>query len=355
MADTTYTTNNASTVKLWSRKLYREVKAETWAEKFIGMDSNSMIMISPDLSKSAGDKCTATLRMQLSGAGTTGDDTLEGNEEALTTYTDAVVIDQLRHAVRNKGRMSDQRVAFSVRSESVMGLADWWATRIDVSMMNQLAGNTAVTDVEYTGMMATSAPTATHHVFAGTATAETGLGTTDTFTLSILDKCVERAKTLSPIIRPLRINGKKMYVAFLHPYQVTDLRTNTNTGQWLDIQKAAMMGGKTTDNPIFDGSLGVYNNVILHESSHVPSVQANTRRAIFCGAQAGIIAYGRNDQAAAIGVRKRQENRMTWVEEQFDYGNKLGVSAGMIWALKKAKFNSADFATIVMSTYAVAH
>jgi len=41
-------------------------------------------------------------------------------------------------------------------------------------------------------------------------------------------------------------------------------------------------------------------------------------------------------------------------EEEFDYGNKLGVSAGMIFGLKKSVFNSADFATIAIDTYATA-
>jgi hypothetical protein len=34
--------------------------------------------------------------------------------------------------------------------------------------------------------------------------------------------------------------------------------------------------------------------------------------------------------------------------------NQLGVSAGLIWGLKKSVFNSQDFGTIVLSTYAAA-
>ena len=48
-------------------------------------------------------------------------------------------------------------------------------------------------------------------------------------------------------------------------------------------------------------------------------------------------------------------NKFTWVEELFDYENQLGVSAGLIWGLKKTTFNSADFATIVLSSYAAQH
>ena len=46
---------------------------------------------------------------------------------------------------------------------------------------------------------------------------------------------------------------------------------------------------------------------------------------------------------------------MSWVEELFDYQNQLGVSAGMIAGLKKTQFNSEDFGTITVSTYAAAH
>jgi hypothetical protein len=45
-------------------------------------------------------------------------------------------------------------------------------------------------------------------------------------------------------------------------------------------------------------------------------------------------------------------NQMSWVEELFDFGNQLGVSAGMISGMKKMQFNSADFGTIVVSSYA---
>ncbi len=60
--------------------------------------------------------------MQLSGAGVAGDGTLEGNEEALTTYSDNIFIDQLRHAVRSAGKMTEQRVPFSIREEARAGL-----------------------------------------------------------------------------------------------------------------------------------------------------------------------------------------------------------------------------------------
>ena len=105
MAVTNYGTNNALAVKLWSKMLAVEALKATWIYKFIGDGTSSMIQVKDETSKSAGDQVTYGLRMQLSGNGVLGDGTLEGNEEALTTYSDALVINQLRHAVRSQGRM----------------------------------------------------------------------------------------------------------------------------------------------------------------------------------------------------------------------------------------------------------
>lgn len=349
MATTNYGVNHNLAVKLWSRKLFQEALKTCWLSKFMGKDSSSAIQIQTDTQKGPGDRITIGLRMLLSGAGKEGDDTLEGNEEALTTYSDNLLINQLRHAVRSAGKMSEQRVPFSVREEARQGLTDWWADRIDTALFNQLAGNTGQADTRYTGHNATIAPTAsTNWVYANGVANETQVASasaSNIFKLSMIDALVEKAKTNSPMVRPIRVDGKEKYILFLHPYQVTDLRQNTNSGQWLDITKAVYQGSKAS-NPIYDGSLGEYNGVIMHESTRVPSgLVSGVYRAIFIGAQAGVIAFGQNNQP----------NKMDWHEELFDYGNQLGVSSAMIWGAKKTVFNSVDFGTIVLSTYAAAH
>lgn len=257
MADTEYGVNHPMAVKLWSKMLNTEVLKTSYMAQFMGPASTDLIQVKDETQKSAGDKITYGLRMQLSGPGVLGDGTLEGMEEALTVYSDSVIINQLRHAVRSAGRISEQRVPFSVRDEALAGLADWFADRIDTGAFNQLAGYTGQADVRYTGLQSVTAPD-TNHIVRPTDANNTGtdesISTSGVFTLSMIDKAVERARTVSPAFRPLQIGNKKMYAAFIHEYQVTDLRINTNTGQWQDIQKAAMAGGEIGDNPIFDGS-----------------------------------------------------------------------------------------------------
>jgi N4-gp56 family major capsid protein len=349
MATTSYGVNDALAVKLWSKRLIREALKATFIGKFTGKEDSSLIQVKDETSKGAGDKITFGLRMQLTGDGVAGDGTLEGNEEALVTYSDSITINQLRHAVRSAGKMSEQRVPFSVREEAMSGLRDWWAGRLDTWFANQIAGYTPQVDTRYTGMVSPIAPTSAQLLIQGQS-AESAISSSDTFTLGLIDRAVTLAKTLTPVIRPVMVSGKPMYVAFLHPYQVRSMRTSTTTGQWLDIQKAAMTGGDVDDNPIFSGALGVYNNVILHEWTRLPAAvesgaaKANTRRAVLCGAQAAVMATGQGNGT----------DNPNWYEQLFDYGNQLGVAGGMIAALKKTTFNSADFGTIVMSSYAAA-
>jgi N4-gp56 family major capsid protein len=249
--------------------------------------------------------------------------------------------------------MSEQRVPFSVREEARMGLTDWFADMWDTAFFNQIAGNTAVGTGAKTGNNATVAPTTTRIQFSDGKTTEAGIASTGASTqmrLNLIDFAVEKAKTATPFIRPVKIGSDEYYVMFLHPYQVTQLRTTTDTGQWLDIQKAAMSGGDVSKNPIFTGALGVYNNVILHESFRVPvsPTQSTVRRAIFCGAQAAVIAFGQDFGSGAAGTNFK------WNEKMFDYDNQLGVSAASIYGLKKAIFNSVEFATIVIPTQSIA-
>lgn len=353
MASTDYPVNHPLAVKLWSKKLMQEALKQTYFAKFIGKGTNALVQLKEETSKGAGDKITYGLRMQLTGAGVVGDGTMEGNEEALVTYSDSLLINQVRNAVKSDGKMSEQRVPFSVREEARMGLTDWFADMWDTAFFNQLCGNTAVATGAKTGNNATTAPTANRIQYSDGKTTEAGIASTGASTqmrLTLIDYAVEKAKTATPLLRPVRVDGNDYFVMFLHPYQVTQLRTTTDTGQWLDIQKAAMAGGDVSKNPIFTGALGVYNGVILHESTRVPAAPSysNVRRAVLCGAQAACIAFGQDFGGGDAG------SNFKWTEKMFDYDNQLGVSAASIYGLKKTVFNSEDFATIVVPTQSTA-
>lgn len=351
MATTQWAVNSPLAQKAWAKKAFTETLKKTYFGRFIGSSATSLIQRKDELSKNPGDQITIGLRMQMIGDGVAGDNTLEGNEEALVYYDFAVLVDQLRNATRSAGKMSEQRVPFEMRQEGMDALTDWFAGRYDLCLANQLTGNTVETDRKKTGNNSVTA--ATNIVRAGAQANDESLGSSHKFDLSLIDAVVERAMTLTPVINPIKVNGEDKYVMFLHPYQVTDLRTNTSTGQWLDIQKAAAAGGQTSNNPIFTGALGEYNGVILHSWTRLPqginsstgAAVSNTRRAVLCGAQSAVIAFAQGSMV----------DKMDWKEEMFDYQNQLGIAAGSIFGIKKTVFNNADFATIVVPTYAASH
>ena len=216
MAQTAYGVNANEAVKLWSRKLMREALKQTWASRFMGTTSNSLCQVMDDTSKGPGDRIRCILRMQLGGAGVQGDGTLEGSEEALVTHTDDLIINQLRHAVRSAGKMTEQRIPFSIREEARMGLQDWWADRFDTWFMNQLAGDTSQSDTRYTGNNTITAVDANHTISAS--------GTSN-FVLDLIDAAVVKARTLSPVVRPVQTEAGEKYVMFITPEQHYDIRS----------------------------------------------------------------------------------------------------------------------------------
>lgn len=364
MADTNYGVNHPLAQKLWAKTLFHDAIGATYVGKFMGEGPNNILQIKTETKKDAGDRITIGLRSLLTGSGIQGDATQEGNEEALSTFADNIFIDQLRHAVRSQGEMSEQRVPWSVREEAKDGLRDWWAERMDVAFANQLTGNTGQGDTRFTGNQAAVAPTAGSRLIIGNShTGEASLSATTTHAIKLadLDKAVALAKTTGTArqrIRPAKISGEDYYVCFLHPDQIFQLRRDASTqGNFWDLARAQLQGGKIKDNPLVNGASFMYNNVIVHEWSYLPNSVGATavaadgngfggntafRRGVFCGAQAAAIAFGQNSAPT----------KMSWVEETFDYKNKLGVCAGSIFGVKKMVFNSIDFGTIVLSGYA---
>lgn len=354
MSAVTYGVNDALSNKLWAKKLNVEALKTTYFGKFMGEGSSNMIQVKTELDQNAGDKVTVGLRVQMVGDGVTEGQVLQGNEESFSTYNDSLFINELAHAGRVKGKNSidAQRVPFNLRTEAKSGLSDWFANRFDTCMANHLAGNTLETRMQYVGNNAVTASTNIYRT-TGSDDATVNADSTKIMTLGVLDALVERANVASPLIRPLMVGGEKKYLAFLHDFQVTDMRTNTNTGQWLDIQKAALAGGIGSKSPIYTGALGEYNDVILHKWNRLPvgisnagAAQTSTRRGVFCGAQAAMVGFGKEFSKGS---------HFKWIEELFDYERELGVSAQTLWGIKKSVFNSADFAVIPFTTYAVAH
>lgn len=367
MAQTTFGVNDALAVKLWAKRLEYDIVYRTDISSLIGTSPNSIIHLKTETSKESGDKITFPLMKKLTGDGFTESEIAEGNGESLSLYSDAVLINELGHVVDipNRGRSIDaQRVPVNLREAARSGLRTWKGERMSTVFFNHVCGYTPETRAKFNGNNTIVAPTRQVWVDATGPTVNNGdedLVSADTFSLRYVDYARELAETGDSPLRPINVEGVDggrdisggKYVMYLHPYQVTDLRTNTDTGQWLDIQKAALSAKNESKNPIYTDALGEYNNVVLKKANHVtPGVNSSTgaaistvRRAVLLGAQAAVVAYGKGNGPSTYA----------WNEELIDHKRRLEVSIMCMYGMKKTQFDSADFGTVVVSSYAAAH
>lgn len=368
MSTTNIPVNDALAVKLWSKVLDHEALKFTDIGRLIGKNPNSIIHQKTETQKGAGDQITFGIRMQLTGAGFTENQVAEGNGESLTMYSDSLVINELGHVVgvKSKNTIDQQRVPFNLRDEAKGGLSDWYAKRYSVSFFNQMCGYTVQTDIRYTGLNAVTAPSTTRIIRQSGRASDDLLVAGDEFTLDLVDKAKELATTTTPPIRPVTFSGGSMgmggrrdfnktltdrFVMYLHPYQVSAMKRNTSTGQWQDLIKAAYMGSSAAF-PIYNGAIGEHNSVVLRAAFDVTNgvsaadgtAVTTVKRAVLLGGQACMMAFGQDNGPS----------KYRWNEELFDHKRRLEVSAWTIHGLKKTRYNSVDYGTIVVSTYAVA-
>lgn len=316
-ANTTVPTNLVQ--KAWAAQLWKEAQKDNFFKKFTGQGQDSIIQLVTQLKKEAGDKITIPLVMRLTGAGVTGDNTLEGQEEAMKYYDYAVTVDQFRHAVRLNGAMEEQKTALDLRSAAKEGLKNWLTEHIELAIVKAL----------------TDSPTEEHTVYAGGLTAESAITNTALLTTDLISIAARKAKTLEPKIRRVNVNGKQYYVMLVDNYQARDLKKDT---KWVNAQQYCAERG--IDNPIFSGMLGVWDGVVLHEYENLQRTETGASKAmvghaLLLGCQAGVQAVAKEPY---------------WKEKAFDYDNQVGFAIGGIMGFGKAKFNSKDFACVQVIT-----
>lgn len=356
MGATEFELGNTLAVQRWSLSLAREAEVRQYFRKFMGIGPDALIKVQTELNKKAGEKITVALRMKLAGDGIEGDHVIEGTsaEEALTFYNDALFIDQRRKGTKSKGKMSEQRVLFDLRTEGRDALAMWFAEDYDQQIMCYLAGARGVdtsfhVGTSWTGRASNSlqTPDASHIIYGGTASSKITVTSSDKMDLNIVERLTAKAETSDPMIQPFMINGEKHFVLLMHTFQAFDLRTSTSSNDWVEITK--MAGVRGDKNNLFLNALGSYGGVIMHKHRNVirfsdygSGSAYEAARALFLGAQAGMIAWG---GGSSYG-------RFTWNEEKDDRGNALAITAGCIYGVKKSRYNSADFGVIAVDTYA---
>jgi|GEM_PF-406476 len=341
--------------ELWSKELLDDVQRDVKnIMRFMGEDENNIVQVSRELKEKKGDAETFGLVARLRGDGVTGDDDLEGNEESMKSFSEQVAIDQIRNAVRLKGKLDAQKVVYDQIKSAREILRIWMKEFIARQIFFKLGGVTNTTLVDTNGRTvggralwsntsdfipdADEAYTGTRlrYMNAGGVTTAS-LTTSHTMTLDVVTNAVTMARLADPKIQPITGDGEDFYVMYLHPLSARDIRKSSD---WKQAQQNARE--RAESNPLFRGALGYWSNCLLLENEFVPwldvSVAGNsfrgaatgtdcavdTARNLLCGRQAALMAECSNPDALVV--------------EQFDYKNKDGVAANFIGGIQKAVF-----------------
>ena len=380
MALTNFASLTSNQLTAWSRDFWNVARNMSFVNQFAGAGQNAMVQRVTELTKNdKGTKAVITLLADMTGDGITGDNTLEGNEEALRSFDITVELDQLRFANRIAGRLADQKSVVNFREQSRDALAYAMSDRIDQLAFLTLSG------VAYThktnGALRNASPTTGHDLadleFASDVSAPTGdrhrrwdatnglvAGDTtavvaaDTITYSTIVNLKAYAK--DNYIRGMRAAGnQEVFHLFVTPSQMADLKLDSDF--LANVRNAGVRG---PSNELFSGTSSLMvDGVIVHEFRHVFDVSGATTGT---SANAGAAGYKWGADADIVGARAlfcgAQSLAMAdiglpeIVEDTFDYENQAGISIGKIFGLRKPKYNSdhsgsvQDFGVVALDT-----
>lgn len=351
MAESTVRVNDPKAIKRWSAKLAVDVARESfWQSKMMsaGADPVTPVEKKTELEKKkSGDQISYELSLQMRMKPVRGQEKLAGREDKLRWSTANVYIDLVRGGIQAGDEMSEQRTLHDLRETAKNRQKEWWTRVFDEDFFMYAAGargsNAGYTESSnYAGFANNPfvAPDAGHLFYGGSATAKANLAAGDIVDLGLIDKMVAKAKTQGggvegiPRLRPTMVDGKEHFVLVMNEWNAYDLRTNATTGQWLDIQKSAGERSQKK-NPIFNGAMGMYNNVVLQCHSALVEFDdygagsnVGASRLLFLGRQALIVAFGNAGKGLSYD----------WHEELEDRGNEVVVTTKSMYGLKKNTF-----------------
>lgn len=354
--------------RVWAAKIWKAGRDQSFffSKGFVGSDDRdigSVIHRVTELTETErGKECVMQLVLDLTGDGVVGDNQLDGNEEQLVNDAQTIRIDQLRHGTRSKGSMAEQATVIRFREQSRDTLAFWLADKLDELMFLTISGRAYTLRLDGSTRSASqlpslsfaadvAAPTTNRILYAGTATSEATLTTSDKFSWGIIVRA--KAYAQRKRLRPLRDRGKGYYCIVMSSEQERDLALDPT---YQTIVKTA--GEHGSKNPLFTGALAVVQGVVLYSHNKVFNTlglasgskwgagsTVDGAQAMLLGAQAAGLATLGN-----MGFREA---------EVTDYGNRPGLSTGRKFGMLKPQFLSnydsgtrQDFACMAIKTAA---
>lgn len=376
MTATSYaiSTSEDIAVKQWSELLHQDV---IMGEPLINdMRQDGVLVIEDGLTKAAGDKVTKNYSTRLTQKGVLGSGPKRSAAKNVTYVTDSIIVDELTITVRakTKGSIVQQRVAFDLDDSSYYEAANWFKQRVIGGAFNQAGGFLATSFTfdgetytgdnrkQMTGLQLPTAPTTYRAKYAtGSSDANVQADSTATLTLAAIDACVTEARTqragvnnFKPLIGK-RYNGMPYnYVFYVSVSGMTQLIQDATGVSYGNIILNQLAGGKD-DAAAMAGRAFVYRDTKVVEvpDHYIPNgldsgtVQANVKRALFCGAEAACLAFGKGYES----MKGETVPGFTLVNDYDKIEKEVYTSATGIFGIKKAVVNSYDQSVITYSHY----
>lgn len=325
------------TVEQWDDKFFVEDIQENVFSILYEQGENAAIQVKEDLTKKKGDNINFALLNRLTGDGVEGSNTLEGSEEDLTSRSHNVTVNKRRHGVLVP-EMEEQKSAIGLREAAKPALKTWAQENTRdkiITAMGSINGvaYASASEAQKDAWLVDNAD----RVLFGAARSNNSSNdhsaslanidaTNDVLTRSAVDLMKRLARTCNPKIRPIQDkgNGKKVYVAYAHPYAFRDLANNLEGV--MDDTTAAGQAMK-----LFEGGDLMWRGVIIKELEDMP---------VYSGVGASSIdvapVYLLGAQAIGYATAKRWKT----IEKRFDYDDKAGVAIEAIDGFSKLTFGS---------------
>lgn len=370
---------SANSVKAYEERIFREMLTDNVVAPLIGNGDDAIIQNVMKLGKGQGDQVRIALRRKLTGAGLVGDADVEDNEESMSTLYFWAYLQARANAVRSAGLITEQRSQIDIVKEMAPALRDWGTEKLGSDLVKTLSGlqnselgwttdgtNYYIHSTNrkwYGGQTVGSSSTAAvvESVASDSVIDDTSSG--NRFGPEVIDVIKRKAQLATPPIRPGNVGGDRVFVFVIHPYQTKSLY---QCYTWTEAMKHGEVRG--TQNPMFRRNanlrvVGIWHDVLILESNEIEirlgaggsaateyfestDVVYNTSRvarALFLGAQAGVVAWGM---------------KPTLTPSKADAGRKDRLTLDTIYGAHKTSYatnagTQEDFAVITVDTMAI--
>jgi len=325
----------------WASDFWVEFIRENQFTPYFGTTIDAMIQLRTDLTREPGDSVVFPTVRSLVGAGVTGNTVLEGNEEILNARSLKVPVGVIRHAVA-VSQWDEQKSVIDLLNAARQVLKNWAMNKLRADIILSLGAITADADVQISYAAATAAQRNTWLVnnsdrvlFGASKSNNTGVyatsltnidNTADKLTAAQITLAKRIARTASPKIRPIRVNGDEEWYVMLVPSMVfRDLMLDP-----VIINSLQYAWNRGSDNPLFTAGDILYDGVIIREIPELPTIPdvgagatVDAGASYLCGAQALGIAWAQRTKA---------------ITNERDYGFFSGVGVQEIRGVAKLRF-----------------